>query len=163
MSGLVLFLSWTLCATRRESAGGRWRASSSTLCQTTRNPSGLFCRSDCLMEVKKSSEIALAVSAGCAISSLFAFHHVQRRLLQPEQGQLSASRYFLSQLAAVQSLAQSVTAFSGGNGQYGGGYYPQQPQQAYHQGGYPQQGGYAPQPQPQVVYVYVLPSLAQVN
>jgi len=41
----------------------------------------------------------------------------------------------------------------GANGQYGGGYYPQQPQQAYHQGGYPQQGGYAPQPQPQVVYV----------
>ncbi|PPQ66668.1 hypothetical protein CVT26_009422, partial [Gymnopilus dilepis] len=36
-----------------------------------------------------------------------------------------------------------------------GGYYPQQPQQAYQQGGYggyPQQG-YQPQPQPQTVYV----------
>ena len=38
-----------------------------------------------------------------------------------------------------------------------GGYYPQQPPQAYQQGGYPQHGGYAPQPAPQVVYVYVLP------
>jgi hypothetical protein len=37
------------------------------------------------------------------------------------------------------------------------GYYPQQPPQAYQQGGYPQQGGYAPQPQPQVVYVSVAP------
>ncbi|KAF8310092.1 hypothetical protein DL93DRAFT_2099628 [Clavulina sp. PMI_390] len=41
-----------------------------------------------------------------------------------------------------------------------GGYYPQQPQQAYGQPGYgqppqgyPQQGGYQPQPQPQQVYV----------
>jgi hypothetical protein len=33
-----------------------------------------------------------------------------------------------------------------------GGYYPQQPQQAY-QGGYGGQPGYQPQPQPQAVYV----------
>jgi hypothetical protein len=35
-----------------------------------------------------------------------------------------------------------------------GGYYPQQPQQAYQ--GYGGQPGYQPQPQPQPVYVYVL-------
>jgi hypothetical protein len=48
----------------------------------------------------------------------------------------------------------------GGPPQGQGGYYPQQPQQAYQQGppqGYPQQqGGYYPQQQqPQTVYVYV--------
>jgi len=33
------------------------------------------------------------------------------------------------------------------------GYYPQPPQQAYGGPGPYQQGGYAPQPQPQVIYV----------
>ena len=37
-----------------------------------------------------------------------------------------------------------------------GGYYPQQPQQAY-QGGYSGQPGFQQQPQPQTVYVYVRP------
>lgn len=53
------------------------------------------------------------------------------------------------------------TTFDSGDPPTGpGGYYPQQPPQAYQQGGYPQQGGYAPQPPPQVVYVYVLPFFA---